>query len=368
VNGIKSVVKRMDAYQQRHVWLGFPIAVAKKFGDDRAGNLAALIAYYGFFSIFPLLLVLTSLLGFVLRGNPELREAIVDSTLAQFPVIGEQIRENVGALRSGVALGIGTVTALWAGLGVTQAAQVAMNDVWDVPIKARPRFLESRLRGLILLVVLGTITLASTILSGMGTLEGPVGVLLRVVGLAGSLGLNLVLFLVAFRVLTDKSLSLGDVFPGAAAGALLWTILQAVGSFYVNHVVKDASEVYGFFGFVLGLLAWIYLGALVTLYAAEINVVRVNRLWPRSLVMEPPLEQADRRTLRQAAKVEERIPQEDVDVSFTGQERTEQRRGEPPDGSKKVGVAKSVAAGAVAGGLIGAALFRRRSRRPKDEG
>jgi membrane protein len=365
-----TLLRRVDSYQQRHPWLGFPVAVAKKFGDDRAGNLAALIAYYGFFSIFPLLLVLTSLLGFVLRGSPELREAIVNSALAQFPVIGEQIRENVSALRSGVALGVGTLTALWAGMGVTQAAQVAMNDVWDVPIKARPSFLEKRLRGLILLVVLGSMTLASTVLSGIGTLEGTVGMLLRVVGFMGSLALNLVVFLVAFRLLTDRKLTWGDVFPGAAVGAFLWAILQAVGSFYVNHVVKDASELYGFFGFVLGLLAWIYLGAQVTLYAAEINVVRVDRLWPRSLFTRPPLEEADRRTLRKAAEVEERIPQEDVEVSFdpgTGGEpeaRPGGDGGRPSPKERRGGFAKMAGLGAVAGGLIGAVLGLR--RRPDD--
>lgn len=366
---LQKVVRRIDAYQQSHPWLGFPVAVAKKFGDDRAGNLAALIAYYGFFSVFPLLLVLVSLLGFVLRDTPDLREAIVDSALAQFPVIGEQIRENVSALKSGAALGVGTVTALWAGLGVTQAGQVAMNDIWDVPIKARPPFLKARLRGLLLLILLGSITLASTMLSGLGTLEGTVGMALRVVGFAGSLVLNLVLFLVAFRVLTHKDLSWRDVFPGAAVGAFLWAILQAVGSFYVNHIVKDASEVYGFFGFVLGLLAWIYLGAQITLYAAEINVVRVNRLWPRSLVTEPPLRQADRRTLSQAAKVEERMPQERVDVSFEGRAKgtpvSPQQGESSPDGSRSGSFAKSLGIGAVAGGLVAAIL--RRTRRP-DEG
>lgn len=370
---MQTVLRRIDFYQQRHPWLGFPVAVAKKFGDDRAGNLAALIAYYGFFSIFPLLLVLVSLLGFALRGDPDLREAIVNSALAQFPVIGEQIRENVSALRSGVALGVGTLTALWAGMGVTQAALVAMNDVWDVPIKTRPKFLESRLRGLLLLVVLGSMTLASTVLSGIGTLEGTVGMLLRVVGFMGSLALNLIVFLVAFRLLTDRNVSWSDVFPGAALGALLWAILQAVGSFYVNHVVKDASELYGFFGFVLGLLAWIYLGAQVTLYAAEINVVRVDRLWPRSLLMKPPLEEADRRRLRKAAEVEERIPQEDVQVSFdpgTGGETRESPGADgarPPRRERRGGFAKMAGLGALAGGLIGAVLGLRGRTDDRDE-
>jgi hypothetical protein len=199
-------------------------------------------------------------------------------------------------------------------------------------------------------------------------LEGPVGVLLRVAGFAGSLVLNLGLFLVAFRVLTDRRLSWGEVFPGAAVGAVVWAILQAVGSFYVNHVVKNASEVYGFFGFVLGLLAWIYLGAQITLYAAEINVVRVNRLWPRGLVTQPPLEEADRRTLRQAAEVEERIPEEKVDVRFEGagspdgpQPTSGVPRDQGPSGDRhRGGFVRSAAVGVIAGVLTGIGLSRRK--------
>jgi inner membrane protein YhjD len=309
-------LKRVDGFQQRHAWLAFPIAVAKKFGDDRAGNLAALIAYYGFFSLFPLLLVLVGVLGLVLRGHPDLERSVIDSAIGQFPIIGDQIRNNVKSVAgSNVTLGIGTLTALWAGLGVTQAAQNAMNEIWDVPIKDRPNFLIARLRGLIMLVVLGILVLASTLLSTMGTAEARFAGALRVAGFAGSLALNLALYLVAFRVLTRKKLSWGDVFPGALIGAVLWTGLQAGGSYLMNHQVKHATAVYGFFGFVIGLLAWIYLGAQLTLYAAEVNVVRVRHLWPRSLV-SPPLDEADRQTLTAAAKVEERIPEESVDVSF----------------------------------------------------
>src|SRR6266542_5843732 len=122
---VLQIDESIDGYQQRRRWLAFPMAVVKKFGDDRAGNLAALIAYYGFFSLFPLLLVLVAVLGFILRGNATLQESIVNSALAQFPIIGDQIKTNVKALSgsAGVALGIGTLVALWAGLGVTNAAQ-----------------------------------------------------------------------------------------------------------------------------------------------------------------------------------------------------------------------------------------------------
>jgi YihY family inner membrane protein len=323
---IQAVLRRVDAFQQRHKVLAFPFAVVKKFGDDQAGNLAALIAYYGFLSLFPLLLVMTAVLGLLLRGNPGLETRILDSTLAQFPIIGDQLKQNVTALSghgAGVALGVGTAVALWGGLGGMQAAQNAMNVVWDVPRKNRPNFLKSRLRGLIMLVVLGTFILASTFMSGLGTSTGALGIALRVVGFGASTLLNLAAFMLAYRVLTARDLSWGDVFPGAAFAAVVWGVLQAVGSFYLSHSLKHATAVYGFFGFVLGLLAWIYLGSQVTLYGAEINVVRVRRLWPRNLV-QPPLSEADERTLTDAAKAQERLPQQQVEVTFDD---TEKERG-----------------------------------------
>jgi membrane protein len=306
-----------DRFQQRRPWLAFPFAVIKKFGDDRAGNLAALIAYYGFFSLFPLLLVLVSVLGIVLRNNPSLQQSILDSALKDFPVIGTQISKNIrGLTGNGLVLTVGIVGTLWGGLGVVQAAQEAMNEVWDVPLKHRPNFIMKRVRSLLMLAVLGTITILSTVLSGFGTSTGAKGALLRIAGIAVSLLLNLVLYLLAFRILTVADVSWGDVFPGAVVAAVLWTALQSLGGYYVTHQVKNASEVYGTFAVVIGLLVWFSLGAQITLYAAEINAVRSLRLWPRSLRQQPPLPETDVRTLRRKAKIEERLPQERVDVVF----------------------------------------------------
>ena len=379
---VQAVLRRIDEFQRARAWLAFPFAVIKKAGDDRAGNLAALIAYYGFFSMFPLLLVLVSVLGLVLEGNPDLQRRVLDSALAQFPIIGTQIRRNLGSLGgSGVALAVGVVGALWGGLGVTQAAQTAMNDVWDVPMKQRPTFVEKRVRGVVLLLVFGALVLGSTFLSGLGTFRGELGVALRLIGLAGSLSLNLVLFMVAFRVLTDRPLSWGEVFPGAAVAAVLWALAQALGNFYVSRTLANATEVYGFFGLILGLLAWIYLGAQITLYCAEINVVRTLRLWPRSLV-QPPLKDADEETLTRAAKVEERVPQQEVSVRFeegsvatepgphsgepegssAGQYRSP--HAEPPNGGRsRSAFFRSVALGAAAALGIGAARRIRARRR-----
>src|SRR5438445_1663995 len=113
---IRSVARRVDRFQEHRPWVAFPYAVLRKFGDDGAGNLAALIAYYGFFSLFPLLLVLVSVLGIILRGHPAVRDSIVHSALARFPVIGDQLRVR-SLTGNGLALALGLAAALWAGLG-----------------------------------------------------------------------------------------------------------------------------------------------------------------------------------------------------------------------------------------------------------
>ena len=325
MNPLQRTLERIDAAQQGRTWLAFPFAVFKKFGDDRAGNLAALIAYYGFFSLFPLLLVFVTVVSMVIAGNPELQQRIVDSAVSQFPIVGQQIAKNVHAIKgSGLALAVGIFGALWGGLGVVQAAQNAMNGVWNVPVKDQPNFVKSRVRALIMLVVLGAFVICSAILSGLSSSAGGIGTALKVVAIAGSVALNLAVFLAAFRILTVENVSWGEVLPGALCAAAAWSALQYLGTYLVAHQLKNASAVYGFFAVVIGLLWWIFLGAQVSLLSAEVNVVLKRRLWPRSLA-QPPLTEADRQALEQLAKEEERVPQQRVDVRFTG--------GEQPGGS-----------------------------------
>jgi YihY family inner membrane protein len=306
------LLRRVDEQHQRRAWIAFPYAVMKKFGDDQAGNLAALIAYYGFLSLFPLMLVMVTLLGLLLRDNPDLRDTIKTSALANFPVIGDDISRNVHSLRgSGLALALGLVVAVWAGLGIMKVLQTAMNAVWNVPYRHRPNFWVSLLRAMIMLLVLGVITIASAAAGIVGA--GSDNWVLGIAGIVISVVLNLILFLLAFRILTTADVTWGDVFPGAAVAALAWTVLQAVGGYIVSHQLQGASDTYGAFATVIGLLAWIYLGAQLTLFAAEVNVVRKRQLWPRAIV-QPPLTNADERALKSYAKQEERRPEEEVDV------------------------------------------------------
>jgi uncharacterized BrkB/YihY/UPF0761 family membrane protein len=131
------LLKRIDTYQRRHRWLAVPVAVVKKFGDDGANREAALIAWWGFFSLFPLLLLFTAVLGFVLAGDPGAQQSIRDSALSNFPVVGPQL-SNGKLDGSTTALVVGIVGALLSGIAVTLAAQDAFNKVYAVPKRQRP--------------------------------------------------------------------------------------------------------------------------------------------------------------------------------------------------------------------------------------
>jgi membrane protein len=303
-------IRKFDAFQRRHAALAVPVAVLRNFSDQGAGNASVLIAYWAFFSIFPLLLLFATILGFVLHGDASAQRSIVHSALRQFPIIGANLRSLGG---SGTGLGIGIVGTLWAGLGVTVAAQNAFNRVYAVPHFEQPDFLVSRWRGLKFLAVAGLLQVISTVASGLVT-GGIGGAWLTVAGVAFSLLVNLILFLAVFRFLVGPVVSTRELWPGIVLAAVGWGVLQAVGGLYVAHVIKGADQTYGTFATVIGLLAWLYLGARIVVLSAEVNVVLMRRLWPRSL-MDPP-EPADRRARATLAKMEERDDKQTVEVSF----------------------------------------------------
>jgi membrane protein len=317
VAGFADRYRAFDRWQRRHCVVGFPLAVLRKYGDDQGGYLAATIAYYAFFSIFPLLLVLTTVLGFVLEGHGHLYRSVVGSALGQLPVIGHQLRTHTLS-GSGLGLGVGIAGALWGGTSVFLAAQNAMNRLWGVPYTRRPAFVSARLRSLGLLVLLGGGALATTVLSGLGSFGAGYGIAWKVGSIALSTVLDIGLFWIGFRLLTAAGASWRRLRVGAICAGVAYEVLQAVGGYYVGHVLKGATGTYGTFALVIGLLSWIYLSAHVILLAAEANVVAVRRLWPRSFsvgVEQPPTD-ADRRALAQRTRVERRREDERVDVEL----------------------------------------------------
>lgn len=315
--GFASRYDAFDRFQQRHAWLGFPLAVRQKYADDQGGYLAAAITYYGFFSIFPLLLVLVSVLGFVLRGHPQLQARILGSALGQVPVLGQDLK--VQALRGNVvALGVGFVAAVWAGMGVCLAGENAMNHLWGVPFRRRPDALRARGRALLLLAILGVGAICSTALGALGTVGVGYAAAWKVAAVLASMLLNVGLFWLAFRLMTVRDVSWRHLRGGAIAAAVAYEALQLLGGYYVGHVLRNASNTYGAFGLVIGLLSWVYLSTHVALLAAESNVVATRRLWPRSfsVILEQPATDADETALTQRARVEERRQNQVIDVTF----------------------------------------------------
>jgi membrane protein len=319
VSTVKTVIRTVDEFQQRHAVLAFPVAVWKKFNDDSAGNLAALIAYYGLVAIFPLLLVLVTVLDLVLRNDPALQHELLNSALKQYPVIGPQLG-HIGPMHSsGLALVIGLVGTFIGARSVASAIQNALNSAWEIPLARRPGFPWSWLRSFGLIPVIGLGLIGTTVLSSLAGGAGRVltGFGASAAALVVSLVLNIGVFWLAFRLGTASEIGGRQLWPGAIIGAVIWQILQAFGGYFVSHQLAHASPSYGVFAVVLGLIAWLYLEAELTLYAVEINVVRTYRLWPRS-VAPPPFTEQDRRAFQLYAQVEMRHKDIDIVVGVGG--------------------------------------------------
>jgi YihY family inner membrane protein len=316
MNRVEVVVRRIDRFQQRHAIVGLPFAVIQKFGNDQAGGKATVITFYAMFATFPLLLLFSTILGFALGGHPALEHRLVNSALADFPIIGDQLRSSAHPLRgNGLALVLGFLGALYGAQGIGQAAQNAMNTIWNVPFKEWPGFVGRRLRGFTILVLLGIGILLTTTLIGFAP---RVGQLDQAWPWITSSLVNFGVFLAAFTLLTAATVRVRDVAVGAVFATVFWVGLQAMGDLYVRYVLLHASAVYGFFAITIGLLSWLYLGARLTLLAAEINVVLRYRLWPRSLT-QPPFTAEDKKAFVMLAKMEERRPEETVEVTFSAE-------------------------------------------------
>ncbi len=314
-NLVDRTADRLDAFQRRVPPLAVTHAVLKKYGEDRGGVLAGLLAFRGFFSLFPLLLAFVNALGIALRNNPELRQRLIDSTLSNVPVIGNDLKSAAQPLDGSVWVLVGSIlVALWAGLGLLEVLQEALNTAWGVPMYERPPFLLRRLREVPAVLVVA----ACAVLSGAGTFlftKDTDGVL-RLVGsgafavLAGALasfGLH--------QTLCARKVPLRAQLPGALAVGVGWWLLQALGTWYVERIVANASDTYGVFVVVFGLLSWTYLLGQVYLYGTELATVLHDHRWPRSMSGRD-LTDVDHAALAAAMARETRVRGTEMSVSI----------------------------------------------------
>jgi membrane protein len=279
-----------DDWQRRRPLTAFPVAVWKKFSDDQAGHLAAVISYYGFLAVFPLLLIFVTILDMTLKGNPGLRADLLNSALAQYPVIGPEIGTSLGTVSgTGLPLGIGIAVLLFGTRGVAAAMQNALCQAWGIPREERPGFPRGWLYAWGLVLFIGVAVVITSFLSGLAGGAGHwiTGFGAKAGAVSISLVLNIGMFWLAFRLATMRKVAWRDLRTGAVLAALVWQVLLTVGGYVVTHQLHRASALYGTFGVVLGLLGWLYVQAVITLYCAEADVVLTRRLWPRSLRTPP---------------------------------------------------------------------------------
>lgn len=284
---------KADDWQRSQPVAGFIYGVIKKYGDDRGAQLGALCTYYGFFSLFPLLMAAYTVLGFVLAGNDELRERVGDTLSKQLPISIDASTIS----GSGITLALGLILALWSGLGATQVAQDAMATVWDAPRARRPSFVMKKANGLL---TLGVVGLSVMVASGASSVIGllPAAVELLAYPLAVVINAGVVAGL--FRVLTPRKLTWKEIWPGACFGGLAWTLLHAVGGAYTHRLIENSNKTYGVFATVIGLLSWIFLLSQAFIYAAEISTVKSRGLYPRAL--DPTRPTAADETVDRAAR------------------------------------------------------------------
>jgi uncharacterized BrkB/YihY/UPF0761 family membrane protein len=325
---VPELVDRVDALQRRRRSLGIPLAVVYKFFDDQGGYLAAVLTYYAFVSIFPLLLIASSVLGFLLQGHPELQQRILSSALAQFPIVGDQLGRPEGIQGSTSAVVVGTLTALYGVVGLGQAAQNAVNVTWAIPRNSRLNPVISRLRSLVWLVLAGLALVVIAVLTSLGGHLGVFGTVLsgsgvRWLALAVTLLLTTGVLTAMMWLATPRRERLREVVPGAALIALLWQLLQLLGGIYVEHVISKASQMNAVFAVVLGLVALLYVASVIAMFGLEVNVVLAKRLYPRALLTPftdaVRLTEADKRVYRDYARAQRHKGFQEVRVTFEDQ-------------------------------------------------
>jgi membrane protein len=304
----------VNHFQARHFIIAFPFAVFRKYADDKASRLSAMLTYYGFISLFPILLLLTAILQMILRGNPDLQQRIIDT------IIPEQLRATVEQAltnlpSAGIPLAIGIISLLLAGLGGAYAAYAAVTQILAIPYRKwygfGPRYI--RVIATLLLLIFGAIGL---------------GVLLTVSGrehipVVGSPAWNFVIALgflwlllhFSIKLLAPRKVPLSETWVGVTLASISLLLLINLAGRLLALIVEQRTAVYGVFASFIGLLAFAFLMAQAIVISAEISTVWAWRLWPRSVdIME--YFDADVRAMQLLANMEERMPRERVSIDF----------------------------------------------------
>jgi membrane protein len=264
-----------------------PIDIAVRtiegYRHHRSARNATTIAYFGFISVFPLMLVFTTVLGFVLHDNPKLMADIQDSALAQLPFIGEQIARDPTQLHGNIwALVLGLAVSLWAGMKAFVAVHAALDDIGEEPLDDRTNLFLTRVRALLGIAYIGGAQVIGTFLASLASITG-VGFITEALLIVSTALINTAVLALTYRWLRTAWPSWRSTLPGAIVGGVIFTGLQLFGVAIVGRAIAKASPVYGTFASVIGLLTWLSLHAVIALGGAELNAALLSIAQPRQL-------------------------------------------------------------------------------------
>ncbi|CAN5809563.1 hypothetical protein BH23ACT2_BH23ACT2_11460 [soil metagenome] len=309
-------VRWFDTYQQTRPWLALPVGTVRKYADDRGSAFAGMVTFQVFLGMLPLLVILLTVLGRVLEGSEDLRDKALESTLAQFPVLGSRLEEDLSTLSvTGPWLAVTIVGLFWTAAGIYHGLQLAMNQVWNVEGVDRQGFVSRHLRAallftLVIAAAIGTAFVRGQVPEGLGP-----NVAVQMVTALASAALGGLLLLGVFRIVVAPVVPLVRLVPAAVLAGLLWELIQRIGVFLVADRLGEAQDLYGGIGFVVVVLFWINLLARSAVLANEWAVVSWRGLWPRRIA-QPPLTEADRRVLEALVHNERRRPEQHIEVTF----------------------------------------------------
>jgi len=314
MNRVTKLIQDIDAFQRRHIITAFVYAVIKKYSQDNCGYQSVIITYYGFLSLFPLLVVFTSLTKLLLKNSSSLREKIINNTVHYFPIVGNQIQNSIRSPKeTGVALIISLIIMLYGARGVANALQYSLSSLWYVPQFKMASFIKNLLRSLGIIIVGGVGLLIASTISAYTAIPGST-LFIKLITTAVSLLLLWLTFIFIFKLAVAYRKTIRQVLVGSAITAIGLQILQILASFIMVHELKGLSSIYGTFALVVGLLFWIYLQVEVILYAAEVDVIRAYHLFPRSLVGH--LTKGDKEAYRKQAESKRQSANEKIVINF----------------------------------------------------
>ncbi|MDB5184867.1 MAG: ribonuclease [Candidatus Saccharibacteria bacterium] len=315
MNIIEKYRNKIDAYQQKHSFVGFPYAVIKKYGEDEAGYQSALLTYYGFLALFPLLLVAATVVSVVAADNPHLQKTVLDGLTSYFPTFRPTLEKAIGTIgKTGLALVIGVLFTLYGARGVADAFRNGVNKIWHIPRVKRDGFPKSIIK-----------SLSIVIFGGLGFLVASLSTTLTAAAGHGwfftalSIVVNLIVLFFLFGFLLTFSLPGRVTFhatrAGAATAAIGLVLIQIFGQLLLKKELRNLNDLYSVFAIPLGLLFWLYLQAQIVFYSIEIAAVRSQRLWPRGLDNNNPTK-ADKRAYTRISASEQYLTSQKITSKF----------------------------------------------------